>query len=318
MGELVGGVIVGGKFDEFDAQAFRARRHFRDIELGGGRFAAQLIHQIDERALAVDGNGARRAGAELVVEDLEREFIVIAGAEHGLDEFKQRHFALPREAAEVPAPILDIHVEPGRVGELHQEDALAGDVAQRLEVALLRVAIETIEHQADGGMIGASHHLPGVVVAADVAAPGQRLEADAQAALGRALAELAKIFRRAVDAAGRFRRHVAANEQQVAADLLHHVELALGTLERAGALLIRHALEIAERLEGSHLEAEIGQFLGHLGRRAVEGKQIAFEKLHAAEPGGGDRLQFFAQVSAQTDRGDRRFHGSSPWFLKRT
>ena len=34
-GEFVGGMVVGGKFDEFDAEALRARRHRRNFELGG-------------------------------------------------------------------------------------------------------------------------------------------------------------------------------------------------------------------------------------------------------------------------------------------
>ena len=66
-------------------------------------------------------------------------------------------------------------------------------------------------------MIGAPHDLPGVAVVVDVAAPGQRLVADAQAALGGALAELAEIIGGAVDAAERGRRDVAADQQQIGA-----------------------------------------------------------------------------------------------------
>ena len=133
----------------------------------------------------------------------------------------------------MPAPRQHVHVEPGRVGELHQENPVAGDGVHRLEVGLAREGMEGVEHQADRRVIGAPHHLPGVAVVVDVAAPGQRLEADAQAALGRALAELAEIGGGAVDAAERFRRHVAAHHQQVAAELLHQVELALGAVEGA-------------------------------------------------------------------------------------
>ena len=78
-------------------------------------------------------------------------------------------------------------------------------------------------------MVGAPHHLPGVAVIADVAAPGQRLEADAQAALGRPLAKLVEIGRRPVDAAERVGGDIAADHQQVALQLLHQIELALGT-----------------------------------------------------------------------------------------
>ncbi len=142
-----------------------------------------------------------------------------------------------------------IHVEPGRVGELNQENAVAGNRAQRLEVGLARIGVEGVEHQPDRLMIGAPHHFPGVAIIVDVAAPGQRLEPDPHAAFGRALAEFAEIRGGAVDAAQRFRRDIAADHQQIAAELLHQVELALGAIEGAAPLRLRHALEIAERLK---------------------------------------------------------------------
>ena len=106
------------------------------------------------------------------------------------------------------------------------------------------------EHQADGRMVGAPHRLPGVAVVVDVAAPGQRLEGDAQAAPGGALAQLAQVGGGAVDAAQRFGRHVAADHQEIGAQLLHDVELALGAIHGALAPSRRHALEVAERLQG--------------------------------------------------------------------
>ena len=116
--------------------------------------------------------------------------------------------------------------------------------------------MEAVERQPDRRMVGAAHHLPGVAVVADVPAPGQRLEADADAALLRALAELVEVGGGAVDAAERIRRDVAADHQQVAAEFAHQVELALGAGEGAAALRLRHALEIAERLERHDLQAE--------------------------------------------------------------
>ena len=99
--------------------------------------------------------------------------------------------------------------------------------------------VEAVEHQADGRMVGAAHRLPGVAVVVDVAAPGQRLEADAQAALGGPLAELVEVGGGAIDAAEAFGRDVGADHQEVAAELLHHVELALGAREHALALVGR-------------------------------------------------------------------------------
>ena len=93
--------------------------------------------------------------------------------------------------------------------------------------------MEGVEDEPDGRMVRAPHDLPGVAVIVDVPAPGQRLEADAQPALCGALAKLVEIGRGAVDAAERVRRDVAAHQQQVAAEFLHQVELALGALENA-------------------------------------------------------------------------------------
>ena len=38
MGELLGGAIVDGEFDEFDAEAFRSRRHRRNVCSFAGPF----------------------------------------------------------------------------------------------------------------------------------------------------------------------------------------------------------------------------------------------------------------------------------------
>ena len=131
------------------------------------------------------------------------------------------------------------------------------DRADGAEVGAARQDVEAVEHQPDRRMVGAAHGLPGIAVVVDVAAPGQRLEGDAQAALGGALAQLAQIGGGAVDAAQRFGRDVAADHQQIAAELLHDVELALGAGEGALALGGRHALEVAERLQGDDVEAEL-------------------------------------------------------------
>ena len=82
-----------------------------------------------------------------------------------------------------------------------------------------RQGVEGVEDQPDVGMVGAADDLPGVAMVVDVAAPGQRLVADAQAALRRALAELAEVGGGAVDAAERERRDVGADQHQVGAEL---------------------------------------------------------------------------------------------------
>jgi len=65
--------------------------------------------------------------------------------------------------------------------------------------------VEAVEHEADGWMIGAANDFPGVTVVVDMTPPGQRLEANFQAALGRAFAKLAEIGRRAARCDRRYR-----------------------------------------------------------------------------------------------------------------
>src|SRR5260221_8093780 len=148
-------------------------------------------------------------------------------------------------------------------------------------------------------MVGAAHQLPGIAVVADVFAPGQRLEADADAALRRALAELVKVRGGALDAAERIRRDIAADHQEVAAELAHQVELAFGAGKGAAPLRLRHAFEIAERLERHDLQAKRRHDAGDVLRRAVERQQIALEDLDAGESGRRDGLELLREPAAQ-------------------
>ena len=116
---------------------------------------------------------------------------------------------------------------------------------------------------------------------------------------------------RTLDAAQRLGRHVAADHQEVAAELLHDVELAFGAGKDALALAVRHALEVAERLQGDDIEAELAAGVAHVGRRAAEGHEIVLEDLHGVELGGRDGFQFLAQGATQRYRRDRGLHESS-------
>jgi hypothetical protein len=302
--------LVERELDELDAGALRRRRQRRQRRDRVSRARPQAVEQVHERALAVDRDAARRAGAELVVEDLEREPALVAGFLQRGHEVEHREVALAREVAVVAAPGEVVHVDLRRVGDLDEEDAVARDRADRAEIGAAREDVKRVEHEPDGGMVGAAHRLPRVAIVVDVAAPGERLEADAQAALRRALAELAQIGRRAVDAAEAVGRDVGADEQQVGAELLHQVELALGAGEGAGALRGRHALEIAEGLQRDDGEAEFLDHAAHGARRAVEGEEIVLEDLDALEARGRDRRQLLVQGAAQRNRRDRSLHAS--------
>src|SRR3954470_24206109 len=104
-------------------------------------------------------------------------------------------------------------------------------------------------------------------------APAQRLEAYADAALLRPFSKLVKIRRSAIDSRERIRRHVAADHQQIAAELAHQIELALRAREGAASLRLGHALEIAERLERDDLQPQRRHHAGDVLRRTVERQQ---------------------------------------------
>ena len=160
-----------------------------------------LVHQIDQRAAAVDGDRARRAAPELIVEDFQRQGAVIAGGGDGAHEVGDRQVALTGHVAEMAAPVEQVHVDQRRVCELHDEDLVGGDGADRGDVDLAGERVKRVEDQPDIGMVGAAHDLPGVAVVGDVATPGERLVTDAQGTPGGAFAELPEIVGGAVDAA---------------------------------------------------------------------------------------------------------------------
>ncbi len=156
-----------------------------------------------------------------------------------------------------------------------------------------------VKHKADRGMRGAPHRLPGIAVIVDVTAPRQCFETDPHAAAARALAERMKISRGTVDAAEALRRDVGADEQQIAAELRHEIELAFGAREVALASLRRHALEIAERLKRDDLKPEIGDHRADFGRRTVERQQIVLEDFDALEAGIGNRRELLGEIAAE-------------------
>src|SRR5258705_1673926 len=165
--------------------------------------------------------------------------------------------------------------------------------------------MKAIENDPDRFVVGAAHDLPGIAVIVDVKPPGERLVADAQASRGGPFAQLSEIGGRAVDAAERGRRNIAADQHQVGLQFLHQVELALGARKVAGALRLRHALEVTEWLEGADRQPEIPAHLSDVARAAAERQQIVLENLDGIEAGRGDRAQLFVERAAERNGGDR-------------
>ena len=193
----------------------------------------QPVLEHEQRAHRVDRGAARIGLAEDVVEDLERQRAGVAGGEHAVDERGDVERALAREAAVVAAPLQDVHRQMRRVGELQEEDPLARDRVDRGQVGAAREDVERVQAGAERGVVGGLDDPPRVVVLADVAAPGQRLVGDLQAALVGARRERVELLGGERVVVDRVRRDVRADQDRVDAELLHDVELGLGAAQVA-------------------------------------------------------------------------------------
>ncbi|MCY1424348.1 hypothetical protein D9M71_400880 [compost metagenome] len=258
--------------------------------------------------MAIHRGSARRRGAEAVVEDLQRQRAAIAALEDRREEARQVEVALPREAAEMPAPLQHVHVQQRRVGHLHEEDLVAGNLGDGARVALERQGVEAVQQHTQGRVVGLAHQVPDLLPAVHVAAPGQGLVADAQVACAGAFGQQAQVVDEDFLIRQRIRLDVAAHQHQVGAQFLHQVELALGAVEVLLQAVAAAALEVAERLEQGDGDAQVGAHLADLARAAGVVEKVVLEDFHAVETGGGDGLEFFRQGTAQGDGGNGTLH----------
>ena len=164
--------------------------------------------------------------------------------------------------------------------------------------------VEAVDDQAERGVRGLLDDAPGVAPKPDVAPPGERLEADAQAAAMRALRHLGEVGGGAGVIVDRIGLGVAADQHHLGAQLLHDVELAFRAVHVAGTLRLRHRLEVAERLVEVDLDAEILGQCADIGGRALEAEQVGLHDLHAIESHQRRRLQLVGERAAQGDGGD--------------
>src|ERR1700730_14685456 len=254
-GEIGSLGLVDGKFQKPDTVAVRFR--FESIRRALGAFGRQLILQQDQRPQPVGGGARGRAGTQLVVDDLERERHRMAGRDHGLHKTLHGQIALPRKASEMPAPGQDVETKLRRVGQLNQKYLVRWNGLNGGDRKRGRKRMKTVENDTDRFVVGASHDLPCIAIIVDMPSPGEGLEADAQTAPGSQLAEITKIGGGPIDSSERVRRNVAAYQQQVGLQFLHHVKFAFGPRKIARTLRLGHTLEIAERLERANLKADI-------------------------------------------------------------
>jgi hypothetical protein len=113
-----------------------------------------------------------------------------------LDQGGEVQLTLARKATEVATPRQRIHLQPGRIGELQEEDAVTGDVGDASRIVAQRQRVKAVDAQAEGRVRGALDQVPRLAVGAHVSAPGQRLVRNAEVALRRPLGERAQLRRR--------------------------------------------------------------------------------------------------------------------------
>jgi hypothetical protein len=215
------------------------------------------------------------------------------------------------------APRQRIELDQRRVGDLHEEDALARDPGDRRDVVANAQGVEAVEHEAHRRVICLLDDLERMAEGAHVAAPAERLVADPQAPARRALAERIQVGRGERIVVDRIERDAAAHQHEVGLELAHQVELALGAVEVALQLRARPRLEIAERLEQHDAQAAVVGDALDVGGRAVEVEQVVLEDLDAVEAGRRDRGQLVDQRAAERDRGDGTEHSEPPVRCRR-
>ena len=204
----------------------------------------------------------------------------------------------------MPAPLQQLHVEPGCIGNLDQKQFLRPDVADTARRDAARKGVEGIEDQADCRMIGVAHQCPCLAMVVDVQSPRQCFIADLEPACGGAVAQLMQVGDHARPIGQGKRRAVRAQQHKRRAQFGHYIELALHTLESPGALRFRHGFQIAEGLEQRDSEAKVGGDGGDIARAAWKGDEIGFENLDTLKAGSGDGGQLLLQRAAERHGGD--------------
>ena len=204
----------------------------------------------------------------------------------------------PREAAEVwRLQLHHVHVEPRRVGKLHQHDLVAWDRADRLQIGLARKNMEAVERQPDRRMIGAPHHLPAIAIIGYVRGPW----ASASKPTRMPPFARARQARGSRPRRGRRRRAIRADtleqiisRSQPSSPIRSNLAL-LGAREVPRALRLRHAFEVAKRLERRDLAGRgDAARLGDVLRSSIERQEVVLEDLDAGKSRGRNGFASFS------------------------
>ena len=300
-------VIRGCEFDEFDApdRGWRGKRGTLTDE------PFSLIANRHQRPQPILRDERSRTRAEAIVEDLERERAIIADLEQFADELRHGQVALPRHAAEMPAPEQQVHRQARRIGKLDEGYLGRVDLRQAGIGDVARQRMETVEQDTDRRMIDGLDDVPDPTMVEDVTSPCERLVPDQHAARRGALAQFTKIVHDTFVIAERDRRTVRADQDAIGLEFGHHVELAFGPIECALAQFSGHSLEITERLIECADQPEVGKLPGNLAGRGGASQQVGFENFDRVIACGGDLGQLLLKRAADGNGGDGRTHDCS-------
>ena len=322
--ECTSGGVVHGKLEEGESGQRRRGRRVEERDASGegcrgiccapGSPGEQplphLALEIKQRAHRVDRSAAIWSLAKDVVEDLERQRAGIARTQHLLEKIRDVELALAGEIPEVASPLQRVHRQERRVGQLHEEYLVSRDVCDAGGVIPQRQRMHAVDDQAEMWVIGTPHDRPGLRVEVHAAAPGQRFEADAQAAPAGAFGEFVQLRSRTLLVRHRDRGGVGADEHQVRAQRLHQVEFSLCPIEVAPMHGVGGAFEIPEWLKQFAGKAQIGGHATDRCWRLHAIGQVVLEEFEAVEARGGNGLELFRKRAAHRHGGDRLAHGT--------
>ena len=247
--------------------------------------------------------------AEGVVEDLERQWAVIAGGQDVGDEGRQVEVALAGEEPMVAAPRQHVHAQGWRVRQLQEEDLVGRNVLDRRRVVAAGQHVEAVQAHADVRVVGALDDAPGAAVVVDEPAPGQGFERHLDVVLPGEVAQPTQLVRRylvGVDTGG---RDIAADQHDADAEPLCRREGGPGAAQVVGEGVLVDALDIAQRLVQVQGQAEPPAERTDLFGAVVVGDEIGLEELHPVEAGRRAGVQLLGERPAQRYRRDGRLHG---------
>ncbi|MCO5571870.1 hypothetical protein L7F22_025618 [Adiantum nelumboides] len=226
----------------------------------------------EQRATGVDGRTGGVGLAEDVVEDLQRQRPGVPGGEHRREERGQVEPALTGEQPVVTAPGQHVHRQVRRVGELQEEQLLAGDVGDPGRVRAAGQDVEGVQAEAERGWSAAR----------------TASQEASQVGVGGG-----------VDGVG---GHRGAHQHGVGAEPRHDLE------GRVRAAQVRREpvgvgrVDVAQRLVEVHRQAQVAAAGADRRRGPRVGEQVRREDLDAVEPGGRGGGELVLQRAGQADR----------------